>query len=436
MTVRIKKTGYAKGFFRKGDEILSIGGVDVCDQLDLFFMTAAEGSAEFKVRRAGGGTVSRRLRFETLDRARPVFEEMGFRNCSSRCVFCFVDQMPPDMRESLYRKDDDYRWSFLYGNYVTLNDVSDDDLERIVRYNLSPLYISVHATGAGIRRRLFGRPMKRDILEDLRYLTSNGVEFNAQIVLVPGLNDGKVLDRTVRELRRFRPRCRTLAIVPVGLTGFRQGLEKIRRFSAGEARDLVSWAETKQKQYGPGDDGADFPQLSDEFYLMAGRKLPEIERYGDMDQLSNGVGMCRLFLRDLSDEIDSMPGGYLDGLSMTIITGRSGGRFFRRYVTPVLEERLPGASFDIVTVRNRTFGDSVTVSGLLSGRDMIEALRGVRRIRGCVVLPANCINHDGLLIDGLKPSDIAEEFEVTVLVPDNNFLEKKIIRRCLREAGR
>jgi NifB/MoaA-like Fe-S oxidoreductase len=199
MTVRIARIDGRSGFFRAGDEILSLGSRPVEDQLDLLFRTAGEGSARFTIRR-GTKTYTRRLTFDQFARACLVFEPLRFIRCGSNCTFCFMDQMPPGMRPSLYEKDDDYRLSFLFGNFITLNDVRDRDIERIIELHLSPIYVSVHAASRQVRERLFGRPMRRDVMKDLSRLARAGITMHAQIVLVPGINDGSVLHETVRRL--------------------------------------------------------------------------------------------------------------------------------------------------------------------------------------------------------------------------------------------
>ncbi|HVO76734.1 MAG TPA: DUF512 domain-containing protein, partial [Candidatus Bathyarchaeia archaeon] len=303
MTVRIARIDGRTGFFRAGDEIVSLGSRPVEDQLDLLFRTAGEGSARFTIRR-GTRTYSRRLTFDQFARARLVFEPLRFIRCGSNCTFCFMDQMPPGMRPSLYEKDDDYRLSFLFGNFITLNDVRDRDIERIIELHLSPLYISVHAFSRRVRERLFGRPMRRDLMKDLSRLARAGITMHAQIVLVPGINDGSVLHETVRKLFTLYPACRSAAIVPVGLTKHRDGLAALRRITPSESRTVMAWADRERRREAPTTGAETFLHLADEFYLATNRKLPPSEAYGDFPQLSNGVGMCRRFLDRLERDVE------------------------------------------------------------------------------------------------------------------------------------
>ncbi len=430
MSVGIK---YIKGesvFFRPGDEILSIGGRKVEDQLDLLFLVSEDGAAEFSVKRKSGAIVSRRIRFTTFEKAAPVLEEMRFKSCGSSCIFCFVDQMPPGLRPTLYKKDDDYRLSFLFGNYITLNDMKDSELDRIIEYNLSPLYVSIHSTEKKSREMIFGRPMTRDILSDLGRLADNGITIHAQIVLVPGINDGKVLEKSVKDIHGFYPFCRTLAVVPAGLTAHRQGLMKLRRFGREEARAILDWAREKQSHFIAVNGSDPFLYMSDEFYLLARRAFPDARMYGDFEQLSNGVGMCRLFIDETRKDIDSLKRRGMVKFRMTVVTGELGRRMIGGYLGPVLRRDLPKAHIEILLVRNRLMGREVGVSGLLSGRDIIEAAKR-KSIKGCcLVLPPNCVNHDNLLLDDIRPEEIGRELGLEVIVPERTFLEEKVVRKC------
>ncbi|MBU8921143.1 MAG: DUF512 domain-containing protein [Bacteroidales bacterium] len=435
MTLKIKSISGNKGFFREEDEIVSIDDVMVCDQLDILFLSAGEGAAQFTVRRKNGKVVSRRIKYSTLEKAMPVFEEMEFKSCRSRCVFCFVDQMPPGMRRSLYLKDDDYRLSFLFGNYVTMNDIKDSELDRIIKYNLSPLYVSIHATDRKTRKTLFGRPIKRDILSDLRFLAEKGITYHAQIVLVNNLNTGRILDRTVRDIASLRPSCRSLAIVPVGLTKHRRGLSKIRGFSKAEARKIVDWAEQARVKYSTSLYPDTFIHLSDEFYLLAGKVLPATEDYGDYEQLSNGVGMCRDFIDETIEDIEGLAFSGIKRFEMTVVTGRLGSIFLKKYIIPILKKKIPGADIEILTASNMTFGSKVTVSGLLAGRDIINVLASSKQ-RGCVVMPPNSVNHDGVFLDDITPGEIEDISGRKVIVPERSFLEESVIIQCERRNGR
>lgn len=433
MSVKIIDICGREGFFRRGDHITAIDGREVADQLDLYYHLSGVDSALFRIERENGRNVERRIRVETLERAAPVFEEMRFINCSSRCIFCFVDQMPPGMRNALYIKDDDYRLSFLFGNYITLNDISRSKVKRIVEYNLSPLYVSVHATDGTIREKIFGRPMKNDIMSVLSELAEGGISIHAQVVIIPGVNDGRVLERTMRDLFELYPACRTLAVVPVGLTGHRKGLTKLRKVSASEAREMIDLAGNMNSIFRKKTGDHDFVFMSDEFYLLADRTFPDAERYGEFEQLSNGVGMSRLFIDSIEDRVDYLKNRRLPPYGrMTLVTGHLGSRLIRRHVLPMVNRALPDLSIELVTVTNITFGRSVSVSGLLSGADISAAVKRAGGPRGILVLPPNTINHEGKMIDDIRPSALGKELGTRVLVPEEHFLENRILRACRR----
>ncbi len=428
MTVRIDRVDGAPGFFQPGDEILSIGSRRIEDQFDALFFTAGEGKARFSVLR-GGRVRSRTLTFAAFARARIVFDAMSFIPCRSKCVFCFMDQMPAGMRPSLYEKDDDYRLSFLFGNFITLNDVRERDLARIAALRLSPLYVSVHAVRKSVRGRLFGRPVRRNILEDLRRLARAGVVIHAQIVLVPGINDGAALRETVRELAALYPACASIAVVPVGVTRHRSGLARLRRVTVAESRALLDWAAGERDRLKRVTGGDCVLHLADEFYLMAGRVLPPAADYGDFPQLSNGVGAGRSFLIRLERDIErakrraDLPRG------VAVATGVLGARFLRRYAEPLIAERLPSFSLRLVVVPNILFGPTVTVSGLLSGADIARAARRHRDAR-CLVIPPNAVNHEGRFIDDMNARDLERELGIPVVVARSTFLENRVARAC------
>lgn len=429
MAVLIKQVRGRSGFFKPGDEIVSLSSHPVRDQLDLMFRVEARARSRVTIRR-NGSTLSRTLTRTVFENARLVLEEMRFTRCASRCVFCFMDQMPRGLRRSLYEKDDDYRLSFLYGNFITLNDVRDSDLRRIVEQRLSPLYVSVHARNARVRERIFGRPMRRDIVRDMERLARAGITMHAQIVLVPEVNDGAVLRGTVRWLFSLYPACRSVAVVPVGLTAHRGGLPPLRPGTPDEFRDLVDWAAAARERYRSLTGGESFIHLADEIYLGARRPLPPAEDYDDFPQLANGVGMCRQFLEALELDAARLARNARTKAAPTVATGTLAAEFLRRYAAPMLRRRLGGWPIRIMPVRNRLFGASVTVAGLLAGNDIVRAARRLGTIDGCLVIPGDAVNHDGLLIDDMRPSDIERLLGVPVVVAESTFLEPQVLRRC------
>ncbi len=411
-----------------GDEIIGVEGREVRDQLDLFFLLEDEEPCEILVRKPGGETARVEIPPFGFSKAGISFEEMNFKRCRSNCIFCFVDQMPPGMRETLYRKDDDYRLSFLYGNFITLNDIPEEEIERIIEYRLSPLYVSVHSIDNQIREKLFGRPMRNDVPKILGRLARSGITIHAQIVLVPGVNDGPSLKETAEKLAALYPEVKSLALVPVGITKHRKGLPEISPFDAVRAKKVFDWSDAEDMKISEiikRDER--FCYLSDEFYLLAGRKIPERGFYGDFDQVSNGVGLSRIFMDDIEKEIDRLTEEGETRAEITVVTGELGHQLIMEYLLPRIEMDLPGLKIHLLKVRNRLFGPEVTVSGLLCGRDIIDSINRSVDTGGRIVLPPNSVNHRGSLIDDLTPANIRRECGMPVTVARNNFLEPGIV---------
>lgn len=359
-----------------GDELLSVNGHQLRDVIDFRFYSAEE-ELQVVIRR-GGEVTTRRLRRAYGEELGLDFQEMvfdGLRLCRNRCSFCFVDQLPPGMRDSLYIKDDDYRYSFLWGNFITLSNWSEEDWERVGEQRLSPLYISVHDTDLGLRRKIFGNPKLPDIREQLRRLGALGIQVHAQIVVVPGLND-LGLERTISDLVGFFPTVQSIGVVPVGLTRYhRAGL---RGVTPREARALVKqlslWGGEFRERY-----GRSLVYLADEFYLLAGFLPPPAEEYDAFPQLENGIGLVRRLLDEgarFKKSLSSVAKGKRSLACGTLIA-------------PLLEEMakefslqdpvgsaLLSAQIEVIPIENRFFGPTVTVSGLLTGRDVIAALQG------------------------------------------------------------
>lgn len=402
----------AEAGIRAGDEIVSINGHPLRDVIDYQFYSADEQleivtqhgtkTLTYHFVRGYGDNVG-------IEFTAPTFD--GMRRCHCRCVFCFVQQMPPGMRSSLYVKDDDYRYSFLFGNFVTLTNLTDEDWARLEEQRLSPLYISVHATEPELRRRILGHPGAPDIVAQLRGLGHLGIEVHAQIVLTPGLNDGAALTRTISDLAALRQTVRSIAIVPVGLTRFqRRGL---RSLTPAEAAELVQRMSVHHNRFRR-ERGTGLVYLSDEIYLLAGQPVPPAEAYDGFPQLENGVGLTRQLLDEwdaLRDETAAIRPAYRRA---TVVCGA--------LIAPILEQILTelgaitGVELRLVSVPNRFFGPSVTVSGLLTAADVIAALR--RRDPGeLVVLPRVMFDAAGeRTLDERTPEEMARELGVRVAV--------------------
>ncbi len=391
---------------RIGDELLAVDGRTLEDAVDLTFALAwmDEREAVFELSR-GGEPFS-----VTLPAAGPG--ELGFevreapvRTCGNSCVFCFVDQLPRGLRTSLYVKDEDYRLSFSYGNYLTLTNLSDADYERIASQRLSPLYVSVHATDDAVRREMLGNEDAPPILESLRRLDHARIGVHAQAVLCPGINDGAVLEQTLSDLFALGELILSVAVVPVGLTAHRQTLTRIEAVSATAAGGALDTIERWQRRFlAEGRDRTVY--AADELYLRARKALPPYDDYGDFPQLENGVGLLRSFEFGLNERAGLL-GDRLDPpLAVTVVTARLAEAFLADAIDRTLGG-VHGLTCRVVASDNSLLGPTITVAGLLSGADMVGALKRAPE-SDAFLLPAAAFNDDGVTLDGMDLSEIAD----------------------------
>lgn len=344
------------------------------------------------------------------------FDPMRFQCCGNHCIFCFIDQNPKGLRSTLYLKDEDYRLSFLFGNYVTLTRVDREALDRIVAQRLTPLYVSVHAVDPQIRKRMLGLKKDDDLLDKLRYLTEHRIEIHGQIVLCPGLNDGEILNETCETLAAFYPRFRSLAVVPVGLTRHRAHLPRIQGYDEKSARMILKQVEHYQ-EYFKKKIGESFVYLADEFYLLCGEQLPPESHYGGFWQIENGVGQTRHFLSEFEYQKDDFPKRLEPFKQYIIVTGILAGPVLEKMIVPELK-KIKNCKIELRAVSNCFFGESVTVSGLLTGRDILADLKKTEG-EAVFLLPDNCINEDGIFLDDLSPNDLSESLGRPVRIIEN-----------------
>ncbi|MEW6752758.1 MAG: DUF512 domain-containing protein [Candidatus Latescibacterota bacterium] len=394
--------------FEVGDRVHRVNAQEIQDPID-FQVHTADPSLLFEVERDG------QLYEVEVERAPGegfglAFEEVKLRRCNNNCVFCFIHQMPAGMRRSLYFEDDDYRLSFLHGSYVTLTNVRDEDLQRIVEQRLSPQYLSVHATEPELRQRLLGRRRAPvDILERIRRLAEGGIEMHTQVVLCPGWNDGEHLARSVHDLAAFHPRVRSVALVPVGLTRFRAGLPGLQPVTPELARRYVEQAAVWGQRF-MAEHGERFVYAADELFLLAGAQPPAAEYYGVFPQIENGIGMVRALLDTWERGRHRLPRRVGRPFRLGLVTGRLASTFMQSIVGEL--SRIQGLRADLLVVENDFFGRGITVSGLLTGHDILGHLRdGGPWDR--VLLPPNCINGDGLTLDDMT----VEQLEAAAGVP-------------------
>jgi len=392
------------------DLLLTINEQPINDFLDLQFY-AADQKLKLQLLRAGEIL---QLEFEQ-DWQTPLGIEpapLKCRLCANNCVFCFVDQMRPDIRHSLYIKDDDYRLSFVFGNFITMTNLTESDFDKIIEQQLSPLYVSVQATNPLLRQKLLRHKHDFDLLEKLQKLSQAGIEFHTQIVVIPGWNDQAELQRSLRELSDPKLNVLSIGIVPIGLTKYRENLTPLRNVNAAEAKQVLDLAEAYPKAL-----------CSDEFFLLANREVPPEEYYGSFDQLENGIGMVRLFWENWQENRDEFI-EYLQQKSekFVLISGELSESIIRQ-LSQVINQILPDKT-RVAVIKNNFLGPTVTVTGLLAARDILEQTSlGKDEIP---ILSRGMFNDDLLSIDNLSLSELSQEIGRAILLIDEEFANWQI----------
>jgi putative radical SAM enzyme (TIGR03279 family) len=405
------RTPAGRAGLRPGDRILAINGHPLRDTIDFHFHGGEE-RLRLTVERDGRerrATLRRRGARLGLELEPPRPSEIA--TCANKCVFCFIHQLPRGMRKSLYVKDDDFRLSFLHGNYITLTDLEEDDLSRIETQRLSPLYVSVHATNPELRHRLLGSPrVTRELLPVMERLAKAGIAMHAQIVLVPDWNDGVHLERTVRDLARLHPGVTTTAVVPVGLTRHRERLPALRAVTAAEAGRLVADIERWQRELLPLL-GTRFVFAADELYLEAGRPLPPAAAYEGFAVAEDGIGLVRRFEDGFGRSLRRIPARAGGRRAVTVVTGEL---YAPRMAALLARLRVEGLSARLAPVANDWFGRGIGVAGLLTGRD-IQSQLADRELGDEVLIPAVVLRDGaGVFLDDMTPADLAASLGVPV----------------------
>ena len=398
---------------RAGDELCLVNGKEIEDVFDYQY-ECADTDIEMTVRHRDGRLSTYYIEKNEDEDPGLVFEDGimdDYKRCRNKCIFCFIDQMPEGMRDTLYFKDDDSRLSFLQGNYVTLTNMSEHDIDRIIKYNLEPINISFQTTNPALRNKMMGNRLAGEALKKAERLFEAGVRMNGQIVLCRGINDGTELDRSISDLCRYIPVLESVSVVPVGLSKYRQGLYPLEPFNDADAGHIIDqieeWQDRILKKH-----GTHFIHASDEWYLNAGRSIPEADRYDGYLQLENGVGMVRLLLDDVEEGLKGF-GVSRRTDTFSIATGK--------LIYPVIKdltERIrpyyPDIDVMVYPVRNDFFGHSITVSGLLTGRDIVRQLKD-KPLGSRLYLPDNLLRSDTeTLLDDMTVSDLSNALQVPV----------------------
>ena len=403
---------------QKGDLILSIDGQKIIDYLDYKFLATNE-EIVMVVKKENGDLYEFEIENYELEDLGINFSNMLFdkpRSCQNKCVFCFIDQMPKGMRKTLYFKDDDSRLSFLYGNYVTLTNMKDEDIDRLIRYRISPVNISVHTTNPDLRVKMLKNKRANKILEQIKKLYDNDIEMNMQIVLCKGINDGKELDRTIEDLSRFMPLAKSVSVVPVGLTAYRKGLCHLEPFEKEDSVKVINQIKGWHEKF-LAEHGTRFVYASDEFFVNGGIEIPKDTEYEDFPQIENGVGMLASMEAEFNEALKKDK-KMSENVKTVVATGEISYEFIKKLVN-IAKMRYNIYDTEVVSVKNGLFGGKVTVSGLLGGKDLIDALKGKDAKR--VLITESMLKADeDIFLDDLTLKDAEKELDMKIIPVKNN----------------
>jgi len=404
-----------------GDSLLAVNGVMPLDMIEYGFI-AAEEYLDLEIEKADGRRQAYDIEKDEDEDLGIIFAEDTFdgqKRCRNKCIFCFVDQMPKQLRDTLYVKDDDYRLSFLYGNYITGTNLTPKDLERIKSMRISPLYLSVHAMDPDLRRRMLGNPQAGGIADLIRELAAAGIGMHTQVVLCPGINDGLQMDRTLTQLADFWPAVSTVAVVPVGLTRFQQQPE-LRGFDARSAAAVIQQVSHHQVRFQERL-GSSFVFLADEFYLLAGAPFPEDDHYEGYPQIENGVGLARLLWQDFAAAEKSLPPSLAEPRRVTLVTGVSA----QPILQPLVERfnQIHQLQAELLSLGNEFFGATVTVAGLLTGSDLVRGLHAWRQEqeeeKPLVLVPTVMLKFgEDVFLDGMTVGDVEAALRIRIVPVD------------------
>lgn len=396
-----------------GDKLLAINDQEIEDVFDYHFL-ANEEYLTVLIEKPDGEQWELEIEKEYEEDLGIEFEQGlmdEYRSCRNKCIFCFIDQMPKDMRETLYFKDDDSRLSFLQGNYVTLTNMSDHDIDRIVRYHLEPINVSFQTTNPELRCKMLHNRFAGEALKKVDRLYEGGITMNGQIVLCKGINDGEELERSIRDLMKYAPQLQSVSVVPVGLSKYRDGLYPLLPFTKEDAKEVLhiihKWQKKAYEEF-----GIHFIHGGDEWYILAEEKLPEEERYDGYLQLENGVGMLRLLMNEFEEGYESLNGDERDR-EVSIATGFLAYPYIQRMADRIME-KYPKSKLHVYGIRNDFFGELITVSGLITGQDLIGQLKG-KALGEKLLLPCNMLRiEEQDFLDDVTLQDVKDALQVPV----------------------
>ncbi len=414
---------------KAGERLLSINGEEIADVLDYRFHQINR-KLKLLVQSADGST-------REVDIRKGEYEELGLEfesylmdkqhSCRNKCIFCFIDQLPKGMRESLYFKDDDSRLSFLFGNYVTLTNISEHEIERIIKLHISPINVSVHTTNPSLRCKMLNNRFAGKALDIMRRFAEGGIMINCQIVSCPGINDGEELDRTLRDLEKLFPQVESIAVVPVGLTKYRDGLYPLNSYTPETARKTLNqiqrWGDEFKSKY-----GRRLVYASDEFYLKSGEPIPDAEFYEGFEQLEDGVGLLSCLKDEFLWALEQSEGSDISR-TLTLACGKAPEEFLRELVKE-LNNKYPNIQLQVIGVENHFFGGEVDVTGLVTGVDLINTLKG-RELGDKLIISSSMLRFEGdLFLDDTSVDQVSAELSVPLvaLKNDGEELLKEILK--------
>ena len=405
-----------------GDILLEINGNKIEDVFDYHYLMNEE-YVELLVRKANGEEWELEIEKEFEEDLGVIFENGmmdDYRHCTNKCIFCFIDQMPPGMRETLYFKDDDTRLSFLQGNYVTLTNLKEKDVEKIIKYKLSPINISFQTTNPELRCKMLHNRFAGDSLKIVDRLVEAGITINGQIVLCKNWNDGEELERSMRDLYKYVPSLQSVSVVPVGLSKFREGLEPLDPFTKEDAKKVLAqidkWQKRAYEEY-----GMHFIHASDEWYLLAEEELPDEDSYDGYLQLENGVGMLRLLETEFRDAL-AMEKGDEKARRVSIATGKLAAPFISKFMEE-LTVKYPNTEVSVYDITNEFFGEKITVAGLITGQDLKKQLKDAE-LGEKLLLPCHMLRSgEEVFLDDVTVSELSEYLQIPIEIVDSDGAE-------------
>ncbi len=400
---------------KKGDRLISINGAGIKDILEYKYLTTDE-FLEVEIENGKGEIWIYEVEKDYDEDIGIVFEGIidKPKSCHNKCIFCFIDQLPSGMRETLYFKDDDTRLSFLQGNFVTLTNLSEREINRIIRYRISPINVSVHTTDPDLRKMMLNNKNAGKLMDYLKRLKEGGIEVKAQIVLCPGVNDGENLDKTLKDLSELHPELSCVAVVPAGLTKHRQGLFELKEFDQAKASAVIDQVRKLQDKF-LSELNTRFVFLSDEFFMISGRDLPGYDEYEGFSQLENGVGLITLFNEEITDAINKLGSYNKKRRVVSIVTGEYAYSTLKNAAARI-ENAVRELEIRVFAVTNDFFGHGVKVAGLLTGQDIIGQLKG-KAIGNDLFIPECMLKRDeAVFLDNITLEQLAEELDVKITV--------------------